>query len=78
MDHEQLLDDVAAYYILVKTDHPDLSPDELVTLIADRIGLDVELAVSAEERAAGLDERSTTIERFVYALEYDDHGEGPR
>ncbi len=72
MDHERLLDDVAAYYTLVKADHPDLSPDELVTLIADRIGLDVELAVSAEERAGGVDE--DCIQRFVYALEYDDHG----
>ena len=77
MDHERLLDDVAAYYALVKAEHPDLSPDELVTLIADRIGLDVELALAAEGRAAGVDEGSTRIQRFVYALEYDDHGEGP-
>ena len=78
MDHERLLDDVAAYYTLVKTEHPDLSPDELVTLIADRIGLDAELALAAEARAAGVDEGWSTIQRFVYALEYDDHGEGPR
>ncbi len=78
MHHERLLDDVAAYYTLVKADHPELSRDELVTLIADRIGLDVELALPAEGRAAGVDEGWTSIQRFVYALEYDDHGEGSR
>ncbi len=78
MDHERLLDDVAAYYTLVKADHPDLSRDELVTLIADRIGLDVALALASEQRPVGVDEGWTAIQRFVYALEYDDHGEGPR
>lgn len=78
MDPERLLDDVAAYYIRVKADHPDLSPDELVTLIADRIGLDVELALAAEGRAAWVEDGWTTISRFVYAVEYDEHGEGPR
>jgi hypothetical protein len=33
MDHKRLLDDDAAYSTLVKAEHPDLSPDELVTLI---------------------------------------------
>jgi hypothetical protein len=42
MDHERLLDDVAAYYCLVKAEHPDLSPDELVTLITGSSSLSVE------------------------------------
>jgi hypothetical protein len=78
MDHERLLDDVAAYYTLVKAEHPDLSPDELVTLITDRIGLDAELSLATAEHTAGIDAGWTTIQRFVYDLEYDDHGERPR
>jgi hypothetical protein len=78
MDHERLLDDVAAYYTLVKAEHPDLSPDELVTLITDRIGLDAELRLATAEHTAGIDAGWTTIQRFVYDLEYEGRSEGPR
>lgn len=76
MDHERLLDNVAAHYTLLKAERPDLSPDELVTLITDWIGLDAELSLAAAEHAAGCDEGWTTIQRFVYRVEYDDHDEG--
>ena len=76
MDYERLLDDIAGYYAVVKAERPGLPSDGLVTLIADRIGLDAELSLAAAERSAGTPRGWTTIQRFVYAIEGDDHGQG--
>lgn len=78
MDHEQLTDDVRDHYFLLKAEYPELLPDELVTLIADRVGLDAELRLAAAEHAAGIDEGWSTIQGLVYAMEYgNEDGEPP-
>lgn len=66
MDHERLLNDAAARYVRIKQQRPDLSPDELLTLIVDRMGLDAKLNRGTVEN----DEGWSTIQRFVSAMEY--------
>ena len=70
MDHERLMDDIAAHYILITQQHPGISPDELVTLIVDRVSLDAELRMATAEQSAGSDEGWAAIQRFVSAMEY--------
>ena len=65
MDHERLMDDIAAHYILITQQHPGLSPDELVTLIVDRVDLDAELRMATAEQPAGSHEGWVAIQRFV-------------
>ena len=64
---DQLLDDMAAHYVLVKGERPDLPPDDLIAIIADRMGLDAEL-----ELASGAEQGSSFIRDFVYEMEYSD------
>ena len=66
MDHERLLNDAAAHYVRIKQQRPDLSPDELLRLIVDRVGLDAKLNRGTVEN----DEGWSTIQRFVSAMEY--------
>lgn len=69
-DTDQLEDDIAAHYQLVKRERPDLSPDDIVSMIAGRMGEDAELALAVADDAAGVE--GSAIQHFVYAMEYDE------
>jgi hypothetical protein len=62
--------ELAAHYRLARIEHPDHDPDEIVALVAERMGIDGEASLAAESLALGCD--VDVIRQFVYAVERPD------
>jgi len=59
--------ELAAQYRLARLERPDDDVDDIVALVAERMGVDGEASLAAEALALGDD--VDVIRRFVYAVE---------
>jgi hypothetical protein len=66
-----LLDDLAAQYTLAKRDRPTAGPEEITTLIRNRIDRDSEAALIAHQKTAGVED-DNPVRSFVYEMEGPD------
>lgn len=68
-----LQEDLVAHHQLARRDRPDASVEEIVTLIAGRMGIAAETELALESASAGGD--VDVIRQFVYEMEEpDDEG----
>ena len=62
-----LQEDLAAQYTLARYDRPDDDIEDIVALIAERMGMERETELASESLAAGGD--VDVIRQFVYEME---------
>lgn len=66
MDQKHLSDEVARHYGLIKQERPDLTADDLVNVVADRIGSGRGAGTSRFKR------RRAAIQELVDIMEHDE------